>query len=76
MENRLAEIVKRAFPGLLDAGLENLKRGASPWDSIGHLALITTLESELGIKLDIGFSIRVTDWSTLNREFKALRILE
>ena len=64
----LVEIVKLAFPGLSDEDVLKLQRGVPPWDSMGHIILLEVIESEMSIHIDIGFSIRVRDWPTLQNE--------
>lgn len=64
----LPQIVKLAFPGVTDDEIVRLQRGVSPWDSMGHVVLIETIERETTIRVDIGFSIRVRDWESLKAE--------
>lgn len=64
----LPQIVKLAFPGVTDDEIVRLQRGVSPWDSMGHVVLIETIERETTIRVDIGFSIRVRDWESLRAE--------
>ena len=64
----LSEIVQRAFPGITAEDVKRLQRGVSPWDSMGHVMLIETIERETSVRIDIGFSIRVKDWDSLQAE--------
>ena len=69
----LSEIVKLAFPDVTDDEVVHLRRGVSPWDSMGHVVLIETIERETSVRIDIGFSIRVRDWETLRAEMDERR---
>ncbi len=69
----LSEIVKLAFPGVTDDDIVRLQRGVSPWDSMGHVVLIETIERETPVRIDIGFSIRVRDWESLQAEMNERR---
>lgn len=69
----LSQVVKIAFPGITENEIVRLQRGVSPWDSMGHIVLIETIERETSVRIDIGFSIRVRDWETLKMEMDARR---
>ncbi len=69
----LSEIVKQTFAGVTDEELVRLRRGVPPWDSVGHIALMEALERETSVQIDVGFSIRVRDWASLQDEMSVQR---
>jgi acyl carrier protein len=73
-EPPLAERVRQAFVDALelpaDANIEALEIGADPhWDSVGHMALVSELESRFGIMLE------TDDMIDMSSYVKALEIL-
>ncbi len=54
MESRVKEIISRVLNVDLDRISDDLSSGDIPeWDSVGNLAIISTLEQELGVEFPL-----------------------
>lgn len=54
MESRVKEIIARVLNVPLDAITDDLSSGDIPeWDSVGNLAIISTLEEELQVEFPL-----------------------
>ena len=54
MESHIKEIIARVLNVALDRITDDLSSGDIPeWDSLGHLAIISTLEQELEIEFPL-----------------------
>lgn len=54
MESRIKEIIARVLNVDLDCITDELSSGDIPeWDSVGNLAIISTLEQDLGVEFPL-----------------------
>jgi acyl carrier protein len=54
MESRIKEIIARVLNVDLDCITDDLSSGDIPeWDSVGNLAIISTLEQDLGVEFPL-----------------------
>jgi acyl carrier protein len=63
--DRLLDVFRAVFelsPGT--AVREMPQQGSPKWDSLGHVTLVTAIESEFGLSLDAADQLRMTSYAT------------
>jgi acyl carrier protein len=64
--SRLEQIFRAVFELPPDAPVENIRQiNFRKWDSLGHVLLMSAIESEFGIELDITESVKLTSFESL-----------
>lgn len=73
METRVKEIIARVLNVDLDMITDELSSGEIPqWDSVGNLAIISTIEQELGIEFPLEDLFDLTSVKSLIDEVNQL----
>jgi len=64
--SRLEQIFRAVFELPPDAPVHNIRQiNFRKWDSLGHVLLMSAIESEFGIQLDIATSVKLTSFESL-----------
>ena len=70
MLEKYSDLFKRVFNLESDQAVESLEyQGIKEWDSVGHMALIASIENEFNIQLDVD---DVIDFSSFSEGKKIL----
>lgn len=73
MEFQVKEIIARVLNIPVDAVRDDLASGDIPeWDSVGNLAILSTLEQELGIEFPLEDLFDLTDVKSIVNEINKL----
>jgi len=73
MESRIKDIIARVLNISVDAVTDDLASGSIPeWDSVGNLAILSTLEQELGIEFPLEDLFDLTDVRSILEEINKL----
>lgn len=63
LDERLTEVFRAVFELSPDADLDGVRQGVhEAWDSLGHVSLVTALESEFEIAISAADSLEVTSF--------------
>ena len=74
MELQIKEIIARVLNIPVDSVSDDLSSGTIPeWDSVGNLAILSTLEQELGIEFPLEDLFDLTDVKSIIDEINKLR---
>src|SRR5215469_7945106 len=64
--SRLEKIFRAVFELPPDAPVQNIRQiNVRKWDSLGHVLLMSAIESEFGVQLDIATSVQLTSFESL-----------
>lgn len=61
----LTEVFTAVFELAPTADVRDVRRGTTTaWDSLGHVSLVTALESEFGVTIEVGDSMEIVDYES------------
>ncbi len=73
MESQVKDIIARVLNIPIEAVNDDLSSGSIPeWDSVGNLAILSTLEQELGVEFPLEDLFDLTDVKSIVEEINKL----
>jgi acyl carrier protein len=70
----LQELVRAVLELPADADVTSTAQGVSPtWDSLAHVTLMTALESEFDLEIDLDDSLMLTSYDSVRKYVAARR---
>lgn len=63
---KLEQVFRAVFELPADADVQNIRQiGFRKWDSLGHVLLISAIESEFGIQLELATIVQLTSFESV-----------
>lgn len=63
---RLEQIFRAVFELPADAEVQHIRQVSfRKWDSLGHVLLVSAIESEFGLEIDLNQSVKLTSFESL-----------
>lgn len=73
IDDRLAEIFRVVFDLSPDIDPRSVRQGTTKaWDSLGHVSLVTAIESDFGVEIHAGASLELTSFEAAERLVREL----